>query len=104
MTRPEAILEARRMLATGEFLRSVVASAPKNIACDTVTLECGHDTWRLCGQPVLECVLCHDCAADWIRAHSEPSEEEKEREQEKQQRQESLDLTTKLLKRVEEGR
>lgn len=83
MTRVEAILEARRMYANGEFKRSVTGKPePEHLWNDIVPLECGHKVpWlqpyehsgfpNSGGRPVPESINCSECALVWLEGHAD---------------------------------
>lgn len=70
MTNEEAILEARRKFAAGDFRRAVVSITPETLDWDGMILECGHrSAWcskiRIDPAPPAH-DNCRECAKEWI--------------------------------------
>jgi hypothetical protein len=77
MTRTEAILEARRMMGNGKFMRSVTGIRPLNVYFDEEDLACGHTVARSTLATPRKGVDCRECAEAWINANSPPATPQK---------------------------
>lgn len=73
MTRPKAILAARKLAKEKFFHRAITRREPEDLDWNKVTLECGHSTQEIEG---IQCpanehrdgrVACDDCAKAWIK-------------------------------------
>ena len=64
MTKSEAILEARRMYAAGEFNRGIVEREPDSLNWDVAVLTCGHRMVLLRYEQELT-EGCWQCAEAW---------------------------------------
>ena len=70
MTRAEAIIEARRLRAAGEFRRQIVQRTPDDIRYDCFELVCGHHMLLMAAlvRAGEEALLCHRCMEAWVEA------------------------------------
>jgi hypothetical protein len=73
VTRAEAIVEALKMRAAGEFRRQIVRRIPEDLNYDRFELVCGHHLSLMASviQVGEEMMACRGCMEDWVNAHSE---------------------------------
>lgn len=70
MTHDEAVLEARKKFANGDFKRRILKRRPKNIVLDWTELECGHTSFKSADMHDEFDSACSECVEQWIKENT----------------------------------